>query len=410
MSLQPQPNLPVPEETARVARAAFPQSNPWIRLRDALGPLFDDAQFASLFSARGRPAEAPWRLALITVMQFAEQLSDRKAADAVRGRIDWKYALGLPLDDAGFDASVLCEFRARLIAGAAELVLLETLLAHCRERRWLRARGRQRTDSTAVLAAIRGRNRVETVRETMRHALNVLAEIAPEWLLGHLDRAWVERYRRGWDDARLPSQQAERDALVAQVGADGLVLLRAVQAANAPAELTHLPALEILRQVWLQNFLPSEAGVRWRTSEDGLPPSRQFICSPYDPEAHYAVKRSNSWVGYKVHVTETCDADTPNLITDVVTTTAPIADWDSLPAIQHGLAERDLLPAEQYVDSGYVGAELLVSSQRDFGIDLVGPTRKDHHWQAREQTGFALEHFTVDWHSGGRRAPPARAA
>jgi transposase len=397
MSLQPEPLSPIPEETARIARAAFPHGSPWMRLRDELGPIFDDTQFATLFPTRGRPAEAPWRLALVTVMQFAERLSDRTAANEVRGRIDWKYALGLPLGDPGFDASVLCEFRARLVASSAELLLLETLLTICRERHWLRARGRQRTDSTHVLSAIRGRNRVETVRESMRYALNVLAEVAPEWLLTHLDPAWAERYRRGWDDERLPSQQAERDVLVAQVGADGLALLRAVRAPAAPPELARLPALEVLRQVWLQNYLPLAEGVRWRTTEDGLPPSRRFICSPYDTDAHYSIKRSSSWVGYKVHVTETCDADTPNLITDVVTTTAPIADWDSLPTIQQGLARRELLPSQQFVDSGYVDAGLLVASQRDFGIDLVGPARKDNHWQAREQTGFAMEHFQVDW-------------
>src|SRR6266852_4879133 len=120
MSLRPDPIGPIPEEIARVAQAPFPRGTGWMRLRDVLGPVYEDATFAPLFSQRGRPAEAPWRLALVSVMQFAERLSDRKAADAVRGRIDWKYALGLPLDDPGFDATVLCEFRARLLAGSAE--------------------------------------------------------------------------------------------------------------------------------------------------------------------------------------------------------------------------------------------------------------------------------------------------
>lgn len=410
MSLHPQPHSRIPEETARVARAAFPHGSPWMRLRDELGPIFDDTQFAMLFPIRGRPAEAPWRLALVIIMQFAERLSDRNAANEVRGRIDWKYALGLPLDDPGFDASVLCEFRARLVANSAELLLLETLLTICRERRWLRARGRQRTDSTHVLSAIRGRNRVETVRESMRYALNVLAEVAPEWLLAHLNPVWAERYRRGWDDERLPNQQAERDVLVAQVGADGLGLLQAISANDAPSDLAQLPALEILRQVWVQNYLPTETGIRWRTVEDGLPPSRRFICSPYDIDAHYSIKRSSSWVGYKIHLTETCDEDTPNLVTDVVTTTAPIADWDSLPTIQQNLARRDLLPAQQLVDSGYVDATLLVTSQRDFGIDLVGPARGDHHWQAREQTGFSMEHFQVDWERHQATCPAGKTS
>src|SRR5215207_4736797 len=210
MSLRSSPIGPVPEETARVAHAAFPHGSAWMRLRDELGPIYEDATFAALFSRRGRPAEAPWRLALVSVMQFAERLSDRKAADAVRGRIDWKYALGLPLDDAGFDASVLCEFRARLLAGSAEQLLLDTLLTLCRDRGWLHARGRQRTDSTHVLAAIRAHNRLETVRETLRHALNVLAELAPDWLLQQVEPNRADRYGRTWDDDRLPTNQAER--------------------------------------------------------------------------------------------------------------------------------------------------------------------------------------------------------
>src|SRR4051794_41511086 len=113
MSLKPMPIGPVPELTAYVAKAAFPDGNPYLAVRDALGTFYDDWRFAGLFPDRGRPAEAPWRLALVTVLQFAEGLADRQAADAVRGRIDWKYALGLELTDPGFDFSVLCEFRGR---------------------------------------------------------------------------------------------------------------------------------------------------------------------------------------------------------------------------------------------------------------------------------------------------------
>ena len=182
MSLHPDPLGPVPEETARVARAVFPKDTLYLRLRDELGTIYDDAEFADLFPRRGQPAEAPWRLALVTVLQFAEGLPDRQAADAVRSRIDWKYLLGLELTDPGFDASVLCEFRTRLVSGAAEQRLLDRLLTLCRERGLLKARGRQRTDSTHVLAAIRGLNRLECLGETMRQALNGLAVVAPEWL------------------------------------------------------------------------------------------------------------------------------------------------------------------------------------------------------------------------------------
>src|SRR6266851_3455646 len=146
MSLRPDPIGPVPDETARVAQAAFPRGTAWIRLRDVLGTIYEDTNFRPLFATRGRPAEAPWRLALVSVMQFAEQLSDRQAAEAVRARIDWKYLLGLELPDPGVDASVLSEFRARLVAGGLEQRLLDALLTLCRARGWLQAGGRQRTD------------------------------------------------------------------------------------------------------------------------------------------------------------------------------------------------------------------------------------------------------------------------
>ena len=181
MSLKPSPIEPVPEGTAHVARAAFRKGNPLLKLRDELGAVFADADFADLFPKLGQPGLPPWRLALVTVLQFAEGLPDRQAADAVRGRIDWKYALSLELTDPGFDFSVLCEFRARLIAGGLEQSLLEAMLTRYRERGLLKARGRQRTDSTHVLAAVRKLNRLENVGEMLRAALNSLAAAAPDW-------------------------------------------------------------------------------------------------------------------------------------------------------------------------------------------------------------------------------------
>jgi transposase len=194
MSLHPQDVPPVPEETRRVARAAFPRGHVCMRMRDELGTIYHDHLFAHLFPARGQPAEAPWRLALTTVRQFAEGLSDRQAADAVRSRIDWKYALSLELTDPGFDHTVLSEFRTRLVTGQAEQLLLETLLTQVRERGLLKVRGRQRTDSTHVLAAIRVLNRRELVGETLRHALNSLAVVAPDWLRAWVPPAWFDRY------------------------------------------------------------------------------------------------------------------------------------------------------------------------------------------------------------------------
>src|ERR671914_207900 len=132
MSLHPRTVYAVPAETARVAQACFPHGHPYLRLHDELGTLFCDEDFTDLFAARGQAAVAPGRLALVTLLQFAEGLPDRQAADAVRARLDWKYLLGLALTDPGFDASVLCEFRDRLLAGSTEELLLSKLLDRCR--------------------------------------------------------------------------------------------------------------------------------------------------------------------------------------------------------------------------------------------------------------------------------------
>src|SRR6266446_10686104 len=154
MSLHPYLIEPVPEETARVARAAFPKGHPSLTLRDHLGTIFQDEDFATLFPAWGPPGLPPWRLALVTLMQFRENLADRQAAEAVRARIDWKYLLGLALTDPGVDFSVLSAFRDRLLASSTEDLLLDKLLERCRALGLLTARGQQRTDSTHVLAAI----------------------------------------------------------------------------------------------------------------------------------------------------------------------------------------------------------------------------------------------------------------
>jgi transposase len=410
MSLHPQPIGPVPELTARVARAAFPHGHPYLRLRDELGTIFTDDAFASLFPRRGQPAEAPWRLALVTLLQYAENLSDRAAANAARSRIDWKYLLGLELTDPGFDSSVLSEFRSRLLAGGAEEQLLEALLELCRDRDLLVTRGRQRTDSTHVLAKIRALNRVECAGETLRAALNVLAVAHPAWLRSHSDPAWVERYGKRVDDYRLPTAEAERRAYAEVIGRDGHALLDALAAPEAPPGLRLLPAVEVLRRVWVQQFYRTGEQVRWRTAQEGIPPSALFISSPYDVEAHYAKKHTTSWIGYKVHLTETCEPELPRLITHVETTTGPVADGAVTEPIHRALQAHDLLPRLHVVDTGYLDAELLVSSRRDFGVELLGPTRPDLRWQAQAGKGFAASDFTIDWERRKATCPAGKTS
>ena len=326
MSLKPAVIQPVPEETARVARAAFRKGNPLLKLRDELGTIFSDEGFADLFPRLGRPGLPPWRLALVTLLQFRENLPDRQAAEAVRARIDWKYLLGLELADPGFDHSVLGEFRSRLLEGRAEERLLGKLLDACRARGLLKARGRQRTDATHVLASIRVLNRLELLGETLRAALNELAAAAPDWLRGAAPRAWYERYARRVEDGRLPRAAAEREAYARAVGEDGFALLDRLDEPATPEGLRSLPAVEVLRRVWARHFVredgvPPGGGARLRAKGDPSP-ATEPIESPYDPEARFRTRSGTSWTGYIVHLTETCGDDAVHLLTHAMTTSA----------------------------------------------------------------------------------------
>jgi transposase len=294
MSLHPQIIPAIPQETIRVAHAAFAHGNIYLQLKDELGNIYKDAAFAHLFPQRGQPAASPWQLAMVTVMQYIEGLSDRQAADAVRSRIDWKYALSLELTDSGFDHSVLSEFRSRLLKGSAEDILLNILLEKCKERKWFKAKGRQRTDSTHVLGWIRAVNRVVCVGETMRAALNTLAVVAPDWLQKQSDREWVKRYGRQVEDSRLPESKEKKEAYLKQVGMDGHCLLTAIYESEASLWLAAIPVVDTLRQMWLQQYWVESEIVYWRTEKEGLPPSAQFISSPYDTDAHYACKYTTS--------------------------------------------------------------------------------------------------------------------
>lgn len=175
--LRPEQEWEIPELTKQIAGAAFPKGNLLMKIRDELGPFFAEHSFAELYPTLGQPALSPARLALVTTLQYLENLSDRQAAEAVRSRIDWKYLLGLELSGGGFDYSVLSEFRTRLLEGQAESVLFESLLAPFSARGLLNARGQQRSDSTHILAAVRHLNRIKMVGESLRHALNTLAVV-----------------------------------------------------------------------------------------------------------------------------------------------------------------------------------------------------------------------------------------
>ncbi|WP_234312181.1 transposase [Streptomyces griseus] len=373
-------------------------------------------------------------MAAVTVLQFAENLTDRAAAHRVRFGMDVKYALGMELDDPGFDASVLSEFRARLVEHGLEERALDLLLTTLKDKGLVKAGGRQRTDSTRVLAAVRDLNRLELAGETLRAALESLACAVPDWLAEAVPiRPWTERYGPRIDSWQLPSSQAQRTELALTYGRDGFALLEEAHAADAPVWLRELPAVQVLRAVWLQNYTrtvtETEREVKRRESED-LPPSRLRLTSPYDLDARYGLKQGSWWTGYKVHISETCDskeeekdlladggsapgsgsaaAGPLRIITNIATTDATVTDAEMTEPVHHMLAARDLLPAEHYLDSGYPSAELIVGMKQSFGVTLVTPVLLDSSPQARSGAGFSRTAFIIDWENRQATCPRGR--
>lgn len=394
MSLKPSLIEDVPPETIRVARAAFPKGNLYISIRDELGTLFEDADFTTLYPRRGQPAFAPWRLALITVMQFLENLSDRQTADAVRSRIDWKYALSLELTDAGFDYSVLSGFRERLIVNEQQSLLFDRVIEILQTKNLLKVRGKQRTDSTHVLASIRVMNRLELVTETLRAALNELAVVSPVWLRSAVPPEWFARYGARVEDTRLPRGEAGRKEFAERVGADGFLLLKLISE-HFP-DLLKLEKVQTLQKVWERHYTRSETGeVGWRKNAD-LARAATAIESPYDIEARHSNKRGLSWTGYKVHLSETCDQNQPRIITNVETTVATTQDVACTAEIHKSLSKKKLLPSRHFVDAGYIDAGLLVESAEKYDIELFGPTRFNPSWQARSG-GYDTTQFAIAW-------------
>ena len=413
-----------------------------VTVRDRLGEWLADEDFAGAFGIRGRPGWAPSRLALVTVLQMAEDLGDRAAADAVRERMSWKYALGLGLADPGFDHSVLSEFRGRVTAHGREELVLDRLLARLAAEGLVRPGGKQRTDSTHVVAAVAALTRLELAGESVRAALEALAVAHPGWLSQRVCVAdFTRRYGTPMTAWRPPASAARREELAIAYARDGYALVQACYEPQAPEWLRQLPAVQTLRVVLLQNYTRTltEDGkqvIRRREKEpegDGLPPGHLRIASPYDPGARWGVKRRGGelWLGYKLHIPETCDDPPactcaagkprpaaaagdqgacgpaghqrgcahlvhPNLITHVATTDATVTDNQMTAPVHGALAARHLAPGRHYLDSGYLSAGAVVHAARSHGIALIGPLLADNSAQARTG-GYTQQAFTIDF-------------
>jgi transposase len=391
MSLKPKPPRPIPEELARLGHL-IPQDSVYRLVGDKLFEQFQDADYVDLYHAEGKPAISPVLLSFVTAFQFLEKQSDRQAAESARVRLDWKYALHLPLDYEGFNFSVLSEFRDRVLEHGAEARLFDSVLAQLRGIGLLKRRGRQRTDSLAVLTKVRDLTRVERLVETVRLALQALLQEDEAWTQATVPPTWEEVYGQRCVLERL--SEAERQALARRVGPDGQWLLERLQAEGAPAPLRDLPAIQVLATMWQQQFTIVEGELvgRGPGSYDG----KTYIVTPHDPEARYSEKRGQGWTGYKLQVTETDDEDKPHLITDIAISSSVKTDYEALEAIQGRLEERDLLPRQQLGDSGYMTEDNLVASDKR-GIDLIGPVKKDTQLQAHLPGGITLDQFQVDF-------------
>jgi transposase len=397
MVLHHQPIKSIPPLTKEIAHKAFPKGNIYLTLRDELGTFYDDQDFAELYSDEGQPALRPSSLALICVMQYMANLSDRGAVEAVAARIDWKYVLGLELTSPSFDSSVLSLFRSRLLKGGKEKQLLDKLLKRCQELKLIKTKGKARTDSTHILAAIRNLNRLEYVGETLRCALNAIAVVHPDWLSNVVTPDWFDRYSKPVEESRLPRGTEARNDYAASIGQDGLRILQAIyDDPTTPQWLREIPAIETLRIAWVHQYWIDNGQLYWRSHKD-LPPAGNRSNSPYDVEARYGSKRYTTWLGYKVHLSETCEKNQVHLITNVQTTQAHLADVDQTDLIHQSLADRDLLPSQHIVDAGYVDGALLVESQQKYDLELTGPVRDNVSWQSKIPGGYDLSKFKINW-------------
>jgi len=397
MVLHPQLIKSIPPLTKEVAHQVFPQGNLYMSLRDELGTFYQDSDFAELYSVEGQPALHPGPLALICVMQYMANLSDREAAEAVAARIDWKYALGLELTAKSFDFSVLSLFRSRLLSGGKEKLLLDKLLERCQELELLKAKGKARTDSTHILAAIRNLNRLECVGETLRAALNALAVVVPDWLSNVIEEDWFDRYSKPVSESRLPRGTKARENYAETIGKDGMRILEAIyDQPTTPRWLREISTVENLRITWIHQYWIDNGQLHWRSHKD-LPPAGNRSNSPYDMEARYGSKRHTTWLGYKVHLTETCEKNRVHLITNVQTTQAHYSDVDQTESIHQSLAEKELLPSEHLVDAGYVDGTLLVESKQQHNIELIGPVRDNVSWQSKNPEAYDLSRFKINW-------------
>jgi len=394
MSLQRSLSRTVPADTAAAARGTLKADNVYRQIGDRFDELFpQESEFASMYETKGRGAIPPLLAALVTVFQMLEKVPDRAAADFVALRLDWKYALHLPLNYPGFHWTDLLAFRKRLQEHQQESLLFDRLLTALQGLGLIKPRGVMRTDSTHVLAVVGRLSQLELVHESLRMALEAVNGLRPEWVEAELPASFQEQYFQPPREYGLSQTQVRQQLL--RAGQDGFWFLAQLERLK-DAELHRHPAVETLRAVLEQQF-PQGPNA---PAAEKRPTGKAIIESPHEPDARFGVKRGKGWVGYKVQVTETCDAETPHLITDLDPTSALENDAPQLPQIQERLEERQALPGEQQTDQGYISGQNLVESAKR-GINLVGIPLAD----TQAPDGFRQTNFDIDTTTHQARCP-----
>lgn len=405
MSLQMNWNTEIPDDTARVGREILTDDDSYRLIGDGVNGFLNLKDFANLYSELGRGAICPIILSLITVFQFLENIPDRVAARWAVTRIDWKYALHLPLIWLGFNFSDLSNFRQRLLEHSAERLIFEKVLEWVRSLGFLKKHGKQRSDSTHLLGCVERLSRLELVWETLRVTLRAIKAAVPEWYTEVIPAVFHEAYVERQSDWRL--SETEVKAEMQKVGRDGFWLLDHLNE-STPQSILGLAEIETLRTVWNQQFerQPDTQKVEIRPPS-GRGKGKDLVVTPHDPDARWSEKRGKDWVGYKLQVTETAEDEVAcQFITDIDVVAATTHDSEVVGEIQERLIARALEPQEHYVDQGYPsGPNLAHSAGR--GIELIGPVGDD---TAGKPEGYRQSDFDLDFDAQQATCPEGKTS
>jgi len=403
VSLQENWNKEIPADTAAIGRELFAAESPYRMVGDGVNEVLSRRDFERMYSEVGRGAVHPVVLSLVTVFQFLENIPDRVAAQRTVARMDWKYALHMPLDWKGFHYSDLCNFRKRLLKYEAEKLIFEKVLEWVRSLGFLNKYGKQRTDSTHFLGAVERLSRLELVWETLRLALRAIQAEAGQWYGKQIPSAFHEAYVERQSSWRLSKQEVKAEML--QAGKDGYWLLDRLEESTVPWVL-ELREVKTLCSVWEQQFEREEDETKTRPPS-GRGKGKELVVTPHDPEARWSEKRGKDWVGYRLQATESAeDKVTQQFITDIDLVAANQDDSEVVDEIQERLEERGLKPQEHDVDQGYTsGPNLAHSAAR--GIALLGPVAQD---TAGKPEGYKQSDFELDFETKQAICPQGKIA